>query len=113
MAPSSPPRPGAVSGPVRRIDAIEAPEEPGPHQRSPAATGSGCRHDLGVRGLDDLLGNRNQFPSARLRTYLDRAGCFQVVHRDERFGEDRKSTRLNYSHANISYAVFCLKKKTK
>src|SRR5258705_6869637 len=24
---------------------------------------------------------------------------------------DRKSTRLNYSHANISYAVFCLKKK--
>src|SRR3712207_2936900 len=26
--------------------------------------------------------------------------------------EDRKSTRLNSSHANISYAVFCLKKKT-
>src|SRR3712207_7906208 len=25
-------------------------------------------------------------------------------------GEDRKSTRLNSSHANISYAVFCLKK---
>src|SRR3712207_7193619 len=31
----------------------------------------------------------------------------------EAFGEgDRKSTRLNSSHANISYAVFCLKKKT-
>src|SRR3712207_7374178 len=26
--------------------------------------------------------------------------------------EDRKSTRLNSSHANISYAVFCLKNKT-
>src|SRR3712207_8458926 len=26
--------------------------------------------------------------------------------------KDRKSTRLNSSHANISYAVFCLKKKT-
>src|SRR5438445_3625811 len=26
---------------------------------------------------------------------------------------DRKSTRLNSSHANISYAVFCLKKKKK
>src|SRR3712207_8536550 len=26
-------------------------------------------------------------------------------------GEDRKSTRLNSSYANISYAVFCLKKK--
>src|SRR3712207_6966476 len=28
-----------------------------------------------------------------------------------RVEEDRKSTRLNSSHANISYAVFCLKKK--
>src|SRR3712207_9455324 len=28
-----------------------------------------------------------------------------------RAGLDRKSTRLNSSHANISYAVFCLKKK--
>src|SRR3712207_8697768 len=28
------------------------------------------------------------------------------------FEQDRKSTRLNSSHANISYAVFCLKKKT-
>src|SRR3712207_6907337 len=27
------------------------------------------------------------------------------------FGKDRKSTRLNSSHANISYAVFCLTKK--
>src|SRR3712207_6933523 len=30
----------------------------------------------------------------------------------EALNEDRKSTRLNSSHANISYAVFCLKKKT-
>src|SRR3712207_8297797 len=34
-------------------------------------------------------------------------------HEADRDGavEDRKSTRLNSSHANISYAVFCLKKK--
>src|SRR3712207_6866057 len=32
--------------------------------------------------------------------------------RGERAGGDRKSTRLNSSHANISYAVFCLEKKT-
>src|SRR5947209_14220486 len=32
--------------------------------------------------------------------------------RRERAPRDRKSTRLNSSHANISYAVFCLKKKT-
>src|SRR5688572_31741566 len=30
-----------------------------------------------------------------------------------RSGEDRKSTRLNSSHSQISYAVFCLKKKKK
>src|SRR3712207_9252428 len=33
-------------------------------------------------------------------------GCFRSFSR-----RDRKSTRLNSSHANISYAVFCLKKK--
>src|SRR5438045_4651857 len=33
--------------------------------------------------------------------------------RGERRGPDRKSTRLNSSHLGISYAVFCLKKKTK
>src|SRR3712207_7344901 len=35
------------------------------------------------------------------------------VHRERNdVAADRKSTRLNSSHANISYAVFCLKKKT-
>src|SRR3712207_8469336 len=37
-----------------------------------------------------------------------------VVDRDvvgDDHAEDRKSTRLNSSHANISYAAFCLKKK--
>src|SRR3712207_8616860 len=37
----------------------------------------------------------------------DDAAARQIVHGQE----DRKSTRLNSSHANISYAVFCLKKK--
>src|SRR5258707_8593771 len=39
----------------------------------------------------------------------------QVTDDDSRSksGIDRKSTRLNSSHANISYAVFCLKKKKK
>src|SRR3712207_7151867 len=49
----------------------------------------------------------------------DRAGVGQGAlaagHGDqggaERLPQDRKSTRLNSSHANISYAVFCLKKK--
>src|SRR3712207_7625719 len=34
-----------------------------------------------------------------------------VDHRVDHALRDRKSTRLNSSHANISYAVFCLKKK--
>src|SRR3712207_9166651 len=37
--------------------------------------------------------------------------CLSTTPRVER--TDRKSTRLNSSHANISYAVFCLKKKKK
>src|SRR3712207_7501589 len=35
----------------------------------------------------------------------------QYIEILEALPEDRKSTRLNSSHANISYAVFCLKKK--
>src|SRR3712207_6986747 len=36
---------------------------------------------------------------------------FDLVVRRSPVQQDRKSTRLNSSHANISYAVFCLKKK--
>src|SRR3712207_8540915 len=36
---------------------------------------------------------------------------FQALGFSRQDGGDRKSTRLNSSHANISYAVFCLKKK--
>src|SRR3712207_8897105 len=45
-----------------------------------------------VGDLGDAVGGVGEDPRARLP-------------------EDRKSTRLNSSHANISYAVFCLKKK--
>src|SRR5438445_9726090 len=42
-----------------------------------------------------------RFPQSR------QADVYRLNH------QDRKSTRLNSSHANISYAVFCLKKKKK
>src|SRR3712207_8312361 len=47
------------------------------------------------------------------RSYAVTLSVDQVVFREPiHVGElDRKSTRLNSSHANISYAVFCLKKK--
>src|SRR3712207_8476047 len=43
----------------------------------------------------------------------ERAAAFAALREREPvpFFADRKSTRLNSSHANISYAVFCLKKK--
>src|SRR3712207_8640454 len=39
-----------------------------------------------------------------------RAQVSRLMERLQSLQEDRKSTRLNSSHANISYAVFCLKK---
>src|SRR3712207_7824187 len=47
----------------------------------------------------------------KLARVLDVAAHNLDPHRAAYDG-DRKSTRLNSSHANISYAVFCLKKKT-
>src|SRR3712207_8066955 len=55
----------------------------------------------------------------RQRVECDRAGgpgdggsqAFLIAGRARIRQPDRKSTRLNSSHANISYAVFCLKKK--
>src|SRR3989442_4674451 len=38
--------------------------------------------------------------------------AYSVAGRSRNKGKDRKSTRLNSSHVRISYAVFCLKKKT-
>src|SRR3712207_8288817 len=53
-------------------------------------------------------------PRPRHGAVAARVGDVQAVGRPGRARaatEDRKSTRLNSSHANISYAVFCLKKK--
>src|SRR3712207_7383293 len=62
------------------------------------------------------LNDRGPKPSPFLVTeaFGERAGGY-VAHYDfdGEHLEDRKSTRLNSSHANISYAVFCLKKKKK
>src|SRR5690554_7661998 len=41
----------------------------------------------------------------------DVADFYEVAWRYSSDGGDRKSTRLNFSHVRISYAVFCLKKK--
>src|SRR3712207_8479882 len=60
---------------------------------------------------DDVEESRATVLLDRVREGVD-LGTFPVhVHAGDVRLEDRKSTRLNSSHANISYAVFCLKKK--
>src|SRR3712207_7129257 len=67
--------------------------------------------------VDQVLTARENAPDGRLThvvvmgmgepllNYENLVRAFRLLH------EDRKSTRLNSSHANISYAVFCLKRK--
>src|SRR3712207_6912439 len=50
-------------------------------------------------------------PAYCIERRLQRLGAGIEPGRERQVVEDRKSTRLNSSHANISYAVFCLKKK--
>src|SRR5947209_15307855 len=71
-------------------------------QEAPAAAAHGREHRAGVTGevrADPIL----DLAVACAESHDGTVVAFEVG--------DRKSTRLNSSHANISYAVFCLKKK--
>src|SRR3712207_8415482 len=61
--------------------------------------GEGARQEL-MRGYAEFAPLMSAAPEVWTVTARGRVGT-----------PDRKSTRLNSSHANISYAVFCLKKK--
>src|SRR3712207_8165928 len=66
-----------------------------------------------ARAATDYLGERSLLVTAAgclLYTLLYGVAAWAFFWRRPT-GGDRKSTRLNSSHANISYAVFCLKKK--
>src|SRR3712207_7507511 len=78
------------SAPERPVDRAAETKGPGRPQMRPPASPEVAFRDSLHRGLLARVGRR-------------------VVHQKD--VEDRKSTRLNSSHANISYAVFCLKKK--
>src|SRR3712207_7508037 len=70
-------------------------------------------HDaLPICRCERLVG-RLDGPGAVRPGCADQPGCHCRRNGERRAGQrkDRKSTRLNSSHANISYAVFCLKKK--
>src|SRR2546427_4248186 len=63
-------------------------------------------HDDHVAGVVEC---KRQTPLRRVARHLNR----RIVHELPAEEADRKSTRLNSSHSQISYAVFCLKKKKK
>src|SRR5688572_32699445 len=57
-------------------------------------------------------------PKVTIEQVIEKAGALgvsgvDILHRQMDIPEDRKSTRLNSSHSQISYAVFCLKRKRK
>src|SRR3712207_8554229 len=62
--------------------------------------------DVGKAGA-----NANEVALCFLGTLDPAKAAGKVVQCDRGVNADRKSTSLNSSHANISYAVFCLKKK--
>src|SRR3712207_7762079 len=68
------------------------------HEREHPDVDLGRAERRALRGDDQVARERD----------AERPGEHVPVGLDDR---DRKSTRLNSSHANISYAVFCLKKK--
>src|SRR5215203_6377014 len=94
---------------------------------APAHQGRGARGACACRwtargSAPGPLGNRDQVLAPRGSAELARSrpwsparggGRSFPARNTGRLGRDRKSTCLNSSHANISYAVFCLKKKKK
>src|SRR5206468_8599604 len=74
--------------------------------------------DVGPPNVDDEVEVLDQTVDDRLLDQLrrERQPYAYARHREHRLNgprRDRKSTRLNSSHDQISYAVFCLKKKKK
>src|SRR3712207_2349183 len=93
---------------VQKREAREArPDAPERERRAPAA------HDGHARAVARVARERLLYLPALLpRHAVDERGVgLEDRARAELLRQDRKSTRLNSSHANISYAVFCLKKK--
>src|SRR3712207_8596759 len=70
-----------------------------------------------ARGAEEVSGHfgrragRHSVQALEPRSTLATASAARPGRHPPLLSRDRKSTRLNSSHANISYAVFCLKKK--
>src|SRR2546430_5565854 len=76
--------------------------------RSEAGGARGRCEEVGPVPRQKERGRREEGVPARTNRVVSGPESEAVRHPDQ----DRKSTRLNSSHSQISYAVFCLKKKT-
>src|SRR5699024_12761814 len=89
----------------------------GNQERDTAANTQGVTDDTIVIGTHQpLTGPASpgfRYVSTGARAVFDHINENGGVHGRRIDYQDRKSTRLNSSHVSISYAVFCLKKKTK
>src|SRR3712207_7099765 len=66
---------------------------------------------LALTGMSLATNETPPAPNAAFLAYALMGALTQILATALMLSADRKSTRLNSSHANISYAVFCLKKK--
>src|SRR5207249_10459207 len=90
--------PTTKTSPLSLHDALPIYEE----HRKPHGTARPCRPQAA----------NNKGEAGRTQAHLARLLSLRRGRRALRGHSDRKSTRLNSSHVSISYAVFCLKKKT-
>src|SRR3712207_7699549 len=78
------------------------------HDALPICVRAELSHPAGVTSFTDSF---ESGPDEAFRGFGGRHNALDQRGQDFYSWTDRKSTRLNSSHANISYAVFCLKKK--
>src|SRR5688572_31793908 len=85
--------------------------------RSRGGHGLGWAREVGIadaeHAVDIVWGRAEHGPGAALGGIDLEYGTVVMLHQRGVERLDRKSTRLNSSHSQISYAVFCLKKKKK
>src|SRR5256886_13933501 len=70
-------------------------------------------HRLGTREIEEAVSMHPNIAECAVVGVADSKGATAARLRSRKGCLDRKSTRLNSSHSQISYAVFCLKKKKK
>src|SRR5688572_31961889 len=91
---------------IKRIESVGARAHPSRGEEVTVIGAIGDREHVARLGLEGAPGVAQVVPI--LKPY--KLASTQVRHGER---TDRKSTRLNSSHSQISYAVFCLKKKKK